>query len=105
MANRNPKPGPGRPKGSGNKTPILMQEIEQIVYELPKAERLKRLREYRDFSQMQNPHRNFVSLHLAAAKRQEESGQEDLFNHAEEQAMIERGERMAGNVHAPETMQ
>lgn len=87
----------GRPKGSGNKTPILMEELERIVYELPKGERIKRLREFRDFSDRKNPHRNYFMLHSTVAKRQEESGQKDLFDDAEERVMIEAAEREAAN--------
>lgn len=88
----------GRPKGSKNRTPILMQEIEQIVFELPKAERLERLRSYRDHSSKNNPHHNYFNLHSTVAKRQEENdGQSDLFDDAEERALIAEAEARAAN--------
>lgn len=83
----------GRPKGSKNKTPILLQELETIVYELSKEERMRRLRAYRDFSPAVNPHKNFVNIMLTIAKRQEDTGQADMFNDAEERAMIANAER------------
>ena len=88
----------GRPKGSKNRTPILMQEIEGVVFELPKEERLRRLRAYRDHMSKANPHHNYFMLHSTVAKRQEENGgQGDLFNDAEERALIENAERSAAN--------
>lgn len=83
----------GRPKGSKNKTPILLQELETIVYELSKEERMRRLRAYRDFSPAVNPHKNFVNIMLTIAKRQEDTGQADMFNDAEERAIIANAER------------
>ncbi len=94
----------GRPKGSGNKTPILMQELEKVIFELSKEERVKRLRDYRDFASEKFKdkggvehlvYRNYVNMHIQVAKRQEESGQQDLFNYSEEQAMIIRAEKIA----------
>ena len=61
-------------KGSNNKTPILLRELEAIVFELPKEERIRRLCAYRDFSPAINPHKNFVSIMLTIAKRQEDHG-------------------------------
>ena len=83
----------GRPKGSKNKTPILLQELEAVVFELPKEERIRRLRAYRDFSPAINPHRNFVNMVMTIAKKQEDNGQADLFNDAEERAMIAAAEK------------
>lgn len=89
----------GRKPGSKNKTPILMQELESIVFELSKEERIERLREYRDFSDHKNPHRNYVNMHITVAKRQEEnSGQGDLFNDAEERALIMAAEKKASTM-------
>lgn len=104
MANPNPKPGPGRPKGSGNKTPILLQELESVIFELPKEERIRRLRDYRDFAaddwmdakgKKHIVYKNFVTMHMTVAKKQEESGQADLFDHNEEMQMIQRAEAEA----------
>lgn len=108
MANYHPKPGPGRPKGSGNKTPILLQELEAVIFELSKEERVKRLRDYRDFPSDKYKvtdrkgketevlvYKNFVNMHMTVAKKQEESGQADLFDHDEEMQMIQRAEAEA----------
>lgn len=104
MANLHPKPGPGRPKGSGNKTPILLQELEAVIFELPKEERIKRLRDYRDFpaddyvdknGKKKIVYKNFVNMHMAVAKKQEENGQADLFDHDEEMQMIAKSEAEA----------
>ena len=108
MANPHPKPGPGRPKGSGNKTPILLQELESVIFELSKEERVRRLRDYRDFpsdsykvkdrngkEREVTVYKNFVNMHMTVAKKQEESGQGDLFDHEEEAAMIARAEAEA----------
>jgi hypothetical protein len=105
MANPNPKAGPGRPKGCRNKTPILLQELESIIFELSKEERIRRLRAYRDFSQVTNPHRNFVTMHMAVAKTQEANGQADLFDSAETAAMIARAEQKVSNMQRTETTQ
>lgn len=88
----------GRPKGSGNRTPILMQEIEKIVFELPKEERLKRLRAYRDYQSKHNPQHNYFMLHSVVAKRQEDNmGQGDLFDYGEELEIIKSAEGAAAN--------
>jgi len=88
----------GRPKGSTNKTPILMEEIEKIIYELPKEERLKRLRAYRDFQSKHNPNHNYFMLHSTVAKRQEDAvGQGDLYDYAEEVELIKKAEGIAAN--------
>lgn len=90
----------GRPKGSGNKTPILMQEIEKVIFELPKEERIKRLRAYRDYQSKSNPHHNYFMLHSTVAKRQEDAmGQGDLFDFNEEIEMIKKAEAIAANRH------
>lgn len=94
----------GRPKGSGNKTPILLQELESVIFELPKVERIRRLRDYRDFESdswkdvkgaKHRVFKNFVNMHMIVAKKQEESGQADLFDSAEEQSMINAAEKLA----------
>lgn len=104
MARGNPdiwKHAKGRPKGSTNKTPILLQELESVIFELSKEERVKRLRDYRDFpsdnfvdakGKKHVIYRNFVTMHMTVAKKQEESGQADLFDHDEEMQMIQRAE-------------
>lgn len=98
------KYGKGRPKGSGNKTPILLQELESVIFELPKAERIRRLRDFRDFSsdkwidakgRSHQVYKNFVNMHMTVAKKQEETGQADLFDDAEERAMIHAAEKLA----------
>lgn len=100
----------GRPKGSGNKTPILMQELEKVIFELPKAERMQRLRDYRDHASDKFKiadengvvkehlvYRNYVNMHIQVAKRQEENGgQGDLFDYSEEEKLIAEAEAQAG---------
>jgi len=96
MARGNPeiyKHAKGRKKGSKNKTPILLQEIETVLFELSKEERINRLRQFRDFSSRTNPQKNFVMLVMTIAKKQEDVGQGDLFNDAEERAMIMAAEK------------
>ncbi len=99
------KYGKGRPKGSKNKTPILLQELESVIFELSKEERVKRLREYRDFSSTKNPHHNFVTMHMNVARKQEESGQLDLLDSAEEAAMIMRAEQAIAGMQRTEATQ
>ncbi|HDZ62554.1 MAG TPA: hypothetical protein ENH40_05355 [Nitrospirae bacterium] len=89
------KYGKGRPKGSKNKTPILLEEFETVIFELPKKERLKRLRAYRDYHTKGNPHANYVKLHTEIAKRQEASTQGDIFDWNEEQQLIKEAEAIA----------
>lgn len=100
MARGNPdigKYGKGRPKGSKNKTPILLEEIEKVIFELPKEERLKRLRAYRDHSSRKNPHANYVKLHTEVAKKQEASRQGDLFDFNEEEEIVKQAEAEAAS--------
>lgn len=56
---------------------MLLQELEAIVFELSKEERVRRLHAYRAFSQAMNTHKNFVSIMLTVAKWQEDHGQDD----------------------------
>ncbi|TAL22515.1 MAG: hypothetical protein EPN94_11005 [Nitrospirae bacterium] len=108
MANPHPKAGPGRPKGCGNKTPILLQELESVIFELSKEERIRRLRDYRDFpadkykitgkkgkEEERVVYKNFVTMHMTVAKKQEESGQADLFDYDEEAQMCAKAEAEA----------
>lgn len=91
----------GRPKGSKNKTPILMREIERVIFELPETERMRRLRMFRDYTDLKNPYKNYAALHMLVGKRQDENdGQGDMFDGAEEAAMIAQLEREAANKEA-----
>ena len=89
----------GRPKGSKNRTPILRQEFEAVIFEIPKEERMRRLRSYRDYCAVGNPHRNFIQMYSEIMKDQDRNeDQPDLFDNAEMTAMIAKAEESAKRI-------